>query len=128
MTRYEARVKSMEIVYRWELGVDSLEPEEEKDFVRELLINVEEHLAEIEELIKKALINWTFDRLGYLEKSILLLGVGELLCEKEIPLNVTINEWVEIGKTYCGTEAKKLINGVLNEVKNLLISTEVRHG
>jgi transcription termination factor NusB len=45
---------------------------------------------------------------------------------QEIPLNVSLDEWVDIAKDYCGEEAKKLINGVLNNYKNILIKEKIR--
>ena len=71
--------------------------------------------------INSYLNEWTYERLGILERSILLLGFQELLNFKDIPINVTIDEWVDISKEYCGEDAKKLINGVLNNFKNKLI-------
>ena len=76
--------------------------------------------------INSCLNEWTYERLGILERSILLLGFQELLNFKDIPISVTIDEWVDISKEYCGEDAKKLINGVLNNFKNQLIREEKR--
>ena len=122
----------MEIVYQKELETFS------DDYFKDLNLNIEEDIF-LNELIsigdtKETLIadintslkDWTYDRLGVLEMSILLLSFRELLEFKDIPIKVTIDEWVEITKEYCGEEAKKLINGVLNNFKNKLLGEKVR--
>lgn len=122
----------MEIVYQKELETFS------DDYFKDLNLNIEEDIF-LNELIsigdtKETLIadintslkDWTYDRLGVLERSILLLSFRELLEFKDIPIKVTIDEWVEITKEYCGEEAKKLINGVLNNFKNKLLGEKVR--
>ena len=122
----------MEIVYQKELETFS------DDYFKDLNLNIEEDIF-LNELIsigdtKETLIadintslkDWTYDRLGVLERSILLLSFRELLEFKDIPIKVTIDEWVEITKEYCGEEAKKLINGVLNNFKNKILGEKVR--
>ncbi len=122
----------MEIVYQKELETFS------DDYFKDLNLNIEEDIF-LNELISigdtketfiadinTSLKDWTYDRLGVLERSILLLSFRELLEFKDIPIKVTIDEWVEITKEYCGEEAKKLINGVLNNFKNKLLGEKVR--
>ena len=122
----------MEIVYQKELETFS------DDYFKDLNLNIEEDIF-LNELISigdtketfiadinTSLKDWTYDRLGVLERSILLLSFRELLEFMDIPIKVTIDEWVEITKEYCGEEAKKLINGVLNNFKNKLLGEKVR--
>lgn len=133
MSRRDSRIYAMEIIYQKEL--ETFEDNSASDvklkisdeiFGNSLIEKMEVEKESIVEKINSCLMDWSFTRLGYLERSILLLGFTEMLKFYEIPLNVTIDEWVDIAKDYCGEEAKKLINGVLNNYKNILIKEKVR--
>jgi N utilization substance protein B len=123
----------MEIIYQKEL--ETFENNAVSDvklkisdeiFGNSLIENMETDKESIIEKINSCLMDWSFARLGYLERSILLLGFAEMSKFQEIPLNVSLDEWVDIAKDYCGEEAKKLINGVLNNYKNILIKEKIR--
>lgn len=133
MSRRDSRIAAMETVYQMELGIKdpqvskdkALRPDDEF-FAEELLMKESVSRDDMKDKINDRLKEWTFDRLGVLEKSILLLGFAEMAFFEGIPLNVSLDEWVDIAKDYCGEEAKKLINGVLHDYKNLLLTEGVR--
>lgn len=126
MSRRESRIYAMKVVYQKELGtygdagVDELKLEDEI-FANTLVEKLEAQKDLLVEKINGSLKDWNFSRLGYLERSILLLAYTEMGGFEEIPLRVSMDEWVEIAKEYCGEEAKKLVNGVLNDFKNNLV-------
>lgn len=95
----------------------------DRDFAEHLVEKIEEHYAKIRELIKIHAPEWPVDKMNPVERSILVLGVCELLDpEKDVPLSVAINEAIELAKTYGDENSSKFINGVLNAVahdKNL---------
>ncbi len=74
------------------------------------------HVA-FEDKINLALVDWKFDRLGYVEQAILLLAVSELTL-KETDKAVIINEAVELAKTYGDEKSFQLINGVLDNIND----------
>lgn len=134
MSRRDSRIYAMEIIYQKEL--ETFENNVRSDiklkisdeiFGNSLIESMEADKESIIEKINSCLMDWSFARLGYLERSILLLGFTEMSKFHEIPLNVSLDEWVDITKEYCGEEAKKLINGVLNNYKNILIKDKVRN-
>lgn len=134
MSRRDSRIYAMEIIYQKEL--ETFENSARSDiklkisdeiFGNSLIDNMEADKESITEKINSCLMDWSFARLGYLERSILLLGFTEMSKFHEIPLNVSLDEWVDIAKDYCGEEAKKLINGVLNNYKNILINDKTRN-
>lgn len=134
MSRRDSRIYAMEIIYQKEL--ETFENSARSDiklkisdeiFGNSLIDNMEADKESITEKINSCLMDWSFARLGYLERSILLLGFTEMSKFHEIPLNVSLDEWVDIAKDYCGEEAKKLINGVLNNYKNILIKDKTRN-
>ncbi|KAF0091498.1 MAG: N utilization substance protein B [Fusobacteria bacterium] len=133
MSRRDSRIYAMEIIYQKELETyDNIVQAElklkinDEIFGNTLIESMETDKDSIVEKINSCLMDWSFARLGYLERSILLLGFTEMSKFQEIPLNVSLDEWVDIAKDYCGEEAKKLINGVLNNYKNILIKEKVR--
>lgn len=57
---------------------------------------------------------WTFDRLGLLERTMLRMAAYEIRSVTEVPPRVSIDEAVELAKTYVGTDAARLVNGILH--------------
>lgn len=84
-------------------------------FFLNITANVIEHLEYLKNVIDDKLQGWDFDRLGYVEQAILLVGVAELLSE-EADKAVIINEAVEYTKKYADYDSYKLINGVLDKL------------
>ncbi len=58
--------------------------------------------------------NWRVDRMSRLDRSILRLGLFELLFDREQPRQVTINEAIELAKRYGSAEAPAFVNGILD--------------
>lgn len=77
---------------------------------------VYEHLEQIDELIGAHCIGWKLQRIPRVPLSILRVAVYELLFESEIPTGATINEAVELAKTYGGEKDASYINGVLGAI------------
>lgn len=72
-----------------------------------------ESLEEIDQTISKYLKEWKLDRLATVDRSILRIATFELLYQADIPVKVSINEAVELAKTFGSNESSKFINGVL---------------
>ena len=90
--------------------------EEDADYSILLIQNTEKHRGEIDGLITKHLENWTLDRLSTIDRNILRFATCELLYFLDIPLNVTINEAIEVAKKFSLEESATFINGVLDKV------------
>jgi len=94
----------------------AVEGKEYDTFVEQLVNGVETNKETIDQHIREALVNWSFERLGNIERTILRLAVYELLFETNIPVRVTINEAIELTKAFADEEATKIVNGVLGKV------------
>ena len=57
-----------------------------------------------------------WDEVSPIERAILMIGAWELLHSPEIPYRVTINEAIELGKRFGGTDGHKYVNGVLDKL------------
>jgi N utilization substance protein B len=86
---------------------------EAKPFTRELAEEVEANRAELDELISRHSQNWSLERIAPLERSILRTALYEALHREDVPVEVAIDEAVELTKQYCGVDAPGFVNGVL---------------
>jgi N utilization substance protein B len=66
-----------------------------------------------------------WDEVSPIEKAILLIGAWELVHKQEIPYRVSINEAIELGKTFGGTDGHKYVNGVLDRLAGEVRASEV---
>jgi N utilization substance protein B len=75
------------------------------------------------ELIKPKLKNWDPERIAVLDMIMIRMGVCELLFFETIPVKVTINEYIDLGKSYSTNQSGHFINGILDSIhKDLLAS------
>ena len=87
----------------------------ENEFVKDVVLGVEEKTNELDEIANKYLKEWTIDRLGKTDSSILRMGLYELIYT-DTPDIVCINEAVELAKEYSDDKVKNMINAVLDSV------------
>ncbi len=87
--------------------------EAEKPFSRELIAGVEVNRAELDDLIARHSKGWALERIAPLERSILRVALYEALHRDDIPVEVAIDEAVELAKAYCGADAPGFVNGIL---------------
>ncbi|MFN3691965.1 MAG: transcription antitermination factor NusB [Fervidobacterium sp.] len=87
-----------------------------KTDVNKYVKGIQNHIGEIDEIIKKHLQNWDFGRISPVERSVLRLGTYELIYEPDIPIEVTLDEMIEIAKTYSSEESGKFVNGILDKI------------
>ena len=73
-------------------------------------------------IIKKYIKNWDLDRLAKIDLVIINLAVTELINFKEIPVKVTLNEYIEISKDYSTKKSAFFINGILDKTVKDLVS------
>ncbi len=89
-----------------------LEPKD-TDFVREELEGVWEHLTEIDEIINRNSHRWEIGRLSAPLRAILRIAVYEIKYREDIPEAVSVNEAIELSKSYDNPEAGAFVNGIL---------------
>ncbi|WP_439185205.1 transcription antitermination factor NusB [Carboxylicivirga taeanensis] len=99
--------------------------EEDRDFVQRLcrktLVNHKDNM----ELIQKFTKNWDFDRVAYLDVVLMQVALTEITEFKNIPINVSLNEYIEIAKYYSTSKSGVFINGVLDKITEHLIAEKV---
>jgi transcription antitermination protein NusB len=91
------------------------------DFARLLIQGALENLPRIDDTIKGQLENWDFTRLNKVDLALLRMSVYCLLFQQEIPPTVTIDEAVDISKSYGTADSYRFVNGVLDGVRKKLL-------
>jgi N utilization substance protein B len=86
-----------------------------RPLTRELAEAVDTHREELDDTIASYAKGWTIDRIAPLDLNVMRVALYEIE-EGEVPVEVAINEAVEIAKEYCGADAPKFINGILGAI------------
>jgi N utilization substance protein B len=115
MRRSDQRREAVFALYQHEVADRSLDEllAEAKPFTRELAEGTTAHRAELDEEIAAHARGWTIDRIAPLEKNVMRVALYELHHRDDIPVEVTLDEAVNLAKEYCGTDAPGFVNGVL---------------
>ena len=89
---------------------------ETAQFAQELVRGVQGERAGIDEIIQRTSTNWKLDRMARVDRNILRLAVFELLRRGDVPVRVTLNEAIELGKKFGSEESSSFVNGVLDKI------------
>ena len=86
-------------------------------YARQVLLGTVAHLAEIDAKISGHAKNWELSRMPVVDRNILRLAVYEMLfAEEKQPVNIAVNEAVELAKLYGSEKSGSFINGVLGQL------------
>lgn len=88
------------------------------EFAQALVRGVATNRGPIDEAIRAVSANWRPERMPAVDRNVLRLGAYELMFRDDIPSTVTINEMVELARTYGTENSPAFINGVLDKLKN----------
>ena len=122
--RRRAREIALQALYAWQVaGADALAEARTLDdwercdqvLAADLIRGVTSLAADLERRIAPAL-DREFARLSPVERAILCIGAYELAERVDTPFKVIINEAVELGKAFGGTDGHKYVNGVLEKL------------
>ncbi len=135
-TRRKARELALQVLYQMEITGDPSPTGPEsfwghfpscagaRDYAQRLVAGAVEHRAEIDGLLEEAVENWKLGRMSKVDLVILRLATYELLFCPDVPLNVSIDEAIEIGDRYGSDDSSAFINGVLDHVAHGLKESE----
>ena len=128
-SRHQARERALQILFQYDihgrpgLWLDVFWKENEatdvaKAFAERLVAGVLEKKKELDSLIGKYATNWKIGRMPIVDRNILRAGVYELLWMDDVPAKVTVNEAIELAKSFGDDAASKFVNGILDQVLN----------
>ena len=119
----EAAVELYFKVYQAEaLAVEDQAERENLEFARALIMGVAARLEEIDGKLSGASTRWSINRMCRVDRNILRLAAYEIAFLADIPVNVTINEAIEIAKRYGTDDSPMFINGVLDNVASVWLA------
>ncbi|MZH40699.1 MAG: transcription antitermination factor NusB [Nitrospinae bacterium] len=123
-----ARELALKFLYQSEFSEDDLDTQIEQfcersgtqteiiEFMKVLVKKVFGRAEDIDILLNKFSDHWALERMSMIDRSILRLGICELVFESSTPPKVVINEAVEIAKKFGTEDSPDFINGILDKV------------
>lgn len=139
--RRKERRLALEILYEWDLTGRTLEEIVKlkenvgktfaiSDFPDRLITGVQSYKEQLDRVIERYSEDWKVNRMPLVDRNILRLGTYELLFEGDVPVPVTINEYIELAKMYGTDDSRRFINGILGMISKDLekIKKEVGQG
>ncbi len=90
--------------------------EEDRAFAIKLLRETMFNVKTARDLVNKYAQNWESERIAFMDMVIMQTAISELLSFPLIPVNVTMNEYINIAKTYSTQKSSSFINGILDAV------------
>ena len=125
MNRHQARELAFSLLFEHEFNKERTVAElydtaketreaEENKYVRTVTAGVIDHEEELEAAVAEAAKGWSLSRISKVSLAILKLSAYEMLYCPEIPIRVSLNEAIELCKTYDEEAARAFVNGILN--------------
>jgi N utilization substance protein B len=90
--------------------------DDDENFVRVLFRKTVINTKKYSELIDNNTTNWEVDRIALMDILVMQLAVTEVLEFPEIPVKVSLNEYIEIAKYYCTSKSSTFVNGILDNI------------
>ncbi len=129
MTRRESRAEAIKLLFERSFDFDrtpeeimasATEDREEKisTFAKELFLRADENLGDIDEKIARCADNWRIDRIDRVTLTVLRLAACEIDYFPEIPVEITVNESIELARMFGESDSVGFINGVLGKYAN----------
>lgn len=101
--------------------------DEDKEFFQNIFNFTIENDSASKALITQKTKNWDIERLAFTDKVIISMALAEMKNFPSIPVKVTINEYIDISKTYSTPKSKQFVNGLLDVLaKELTDSGQIR--
>ena len=127
MSRHLAREKALQMLFQMDIGQNSWEmakmtldeaelSEPNRNFAMMLVEGTRNNLTELDFFIQRYTEQWDIERLANVDKNVIRLALFEIKFLPDIPTNVSINEAIELAKTFSSDEAAKFVNGILDAI------------
>jgi transcription antitermination protein NusB len=101
----------------------SLNWDEDKEFIEVLYNTGVDIPAQYKELIANNTRNWEVDRLPLTDRIILEMAIAEMISFPNIPVKVTINEYIELAKNYSTPKSRQFVNGILDVMAKEMVDS-----
>jgi N utilization substance protein B len=121
-SRRQARERALSLLYESEMkGVPPAEvlatlPVEPAPFAADVVAGVGKHAEEVDAYIRRFARGWALERMPALDRTLLRMGVYELVHRPEVPTGAVLSEAVELASRYSTEESGRFVNGVLAQI------------
>ena len=131
-TRHLGRELALKALYQMDIRADASNedlallfeafaaPDEVRRFAVRLVEGVRDEQIALDRQVAAALEHWSIGRLSRVDHNILRMALYELLRFEDIPARVTIDEAIELAKTYGDQQSGRFVNGVLDQLAGRL--------
>jgi N utilization substance protein B len=136
-TRRKARELAMQALFFMDMRKDfsmemfqrfcgSFAPKSEvRPFFMQLVQGVVQHRNELDALIERYSENWSLSRMSGVDRNVMRIAVFELMCCRDIPATVSINEAIDIGKKFGTEDSGAFINGIVDSIRFAIEKGEI---
>jgi len=101
--------------------------ESDKTFALKLFRNTITNNTEYEQIIVRFSNNWELERIAIMDQLFLKMAFTEILSMQDLPIKVSMNEYIEISKYYGSVKSKLFVNGLLdNAVKTFTQEEKIK--
>jgi N utilization substance protein B len=108
-------------------GLEHPDRASDGQYLIDLFYGTLKHRNEFEQLIVPKLEHWDWERVAWVDRVLLLMGIYEMLHCPEIPVKVSINEYIDIAKEYSTDKSSQFVNGILDAIHiELAASNRIR--
>lgn len=90
--------------------------DDDRDFIVDLFNKCVLHDEENEKLISAKTKNWEMDRIAIMDVLLMKMAITEILYLSNVPIKVSLNEYIEISKNFSTPKSKVFINGILDKL------------
>lgn len=106
-----------DVLNQYRTREEKLENKNDIEFLERYMVGIAEKESEIKKIIDEKITGWSFERIGNVEKTLLVCAVYELKYEST-PYEIVVNEVVELAKIYGDEKTAEFVNGVLAKIIN----------
>jgi len=128
VSRRLAREKALQMLFQMDVGQNSLEMAKltleettlsplDKSFALQLVEGTRNALGELDAYIKKHSAEWDIERLANVDKNVIRMALYEMKYLADIPFSVSINEAIELAKSFGSEDSGKFVNGILDNIQ-----------
>lgn len=130
MSRRLSREIALQVLYQIDVTHDQSElsaaithwaeefavPDDSVKFARKLVEGTLEHREEIDQKLAQLSRGWSLERMATVDRNLLRLAAYEIIFCHDVPQKVSLNEAIELAKSFGGSDSAKFINGILDHL------------
>ena len=127
LTRHSARELALQVLFQldfhgttegWldEFWAQQRSSKSVREFANQIVSGVQAQKEELDQLIEQSAENWSLDRMPIVDRNILRQAIYELVWISDIPAKVTVDEALQLAKSFADEDAKRFVNGILDKI------------